>query len=183
LILWELASCHNQETEQCNPGYRYLSRMTGLSQPRMSGWINELVELGDIEMRNNGRGSRNHYVLLFMENDEVSPSGNHSEVSPSRNRVSPSRKKVSPSRKKVIPSGTRNQEGNQELNQEESSAARSLSKNSPNGERSTPSFFCTRCYPTRHETKRCPVPVVDQAEVELDGMGRPVDDSGLSGPF
>ena len=180
LILWELANCHNGETGQCNPGYRRLARLTGLSEPRMVRWIRQLVKLGDIEMHNRGRGSRNRYVLLFMENDEVIPSGTQlPKVIPSRNQleVSPSRDEreslrvgvVSPSRKKVIPSGTRNQEGNQEV---KLSAARSLSKNSPNGEDSTPSFFCTRCYPTRHETKRCPVPVVDQAKVE-EGLDNP----------
>ena len=174
MVLWELANCHNGETGQCNPGYWYLSRASGLSEPKMAGWIAKLIKLGDIKVRSKGRGYSNSYDLLYMENDEVVPSGTKLEGSPSGRKVSPpGTKGLVPQVLEVSPSGTRNQEGNQEVNQEEKlSAARSLSKNSPNGEDSTPSFYCTRCYPTRHETKRCPVPVVDQAKVE-EGLDNP----------
>lgn len=62
LLLFVLADCHNEKTGQCNPSYRYLMEVTGLSNKAVANNLKSLRDSGAMfyDSRN---GANSHYSL------------------------------------------------------------------------------------------------------------------------
>ena len=62
LLLLVLADCHNEKTGQCNPSYRYIMDVTGLSNKAVSNNLKALRNCGTVTF-DSRNGSNTHYNL------------------------------------------------------------------------------------------------------------------------
>lgn len=62
LLLLVLADCHNDKTGQCNPSYRYIMEITGLSNKAVANNLKELRNCGSVTF-DSRNGANTHYNL------------------------------------------------------------------------------------------------------------------------
>lgn len=62
LLLLVLADCHNEKTGQCNPSYRYIMEITGLSNKAVANNLKELRNCGSVTF-DSRNGANTHYNL------------------------------------------------------------------------------------------------------------------------
>lgn len=62
LLLLVLADCHNEKTGQCNPSYRYIMDITGLSNKAVANNLKALRNCGSVTF-DSRNGSNTHYEL------------------------------------------------------------------------------------------------------------------------
>lgn len=62
LLLLVLADCHNEKTGQCNPSYRYIMDITGLSNKAVANNLKDLRNSGSVTFCSKN-GANTHYEL------------------------------------------------------------------------------------------------------------------------